>query len=294
MSATSPCVPCCATPQTVNVPGVPGEDGGNGTNGLNAYTVTTQDFVIPALNATVSIFVGNALWLVIGQQVIIGQGTGGALAGPGPALFQVTAIASSGAFTGKFIDALTGGGTGTTISAGAVVSPSGGPQTLPLPIASGGTGAASVAAALTNLGLGYAPTTVYAAGTAYTVLNSQNAVDFGTTDPALVLAVAGTYLLLARLRLDFVGATFTGGEVFTGKLRRTNNTAADVSNATSSAVMPAVTTKTYTQFFIDLPPVVYTTANTNDAIAMYAGLDVSPGAGALKVTEASIVAVKLY
>lgn len=183
---------------------------------------------------------------------------------------------------------------GSTISAGAVVTASGGLFTSPLAIASGGTGAASVAAALANLGLGSAPLTVYGAGTAYTLTNAQALVNMGTTPPSLTITAAGTYLLLARARIDYVGATFAANRTITAKLRRTNNTPADVSNATASAVTEIITTLTYTALILPIPPVVYTTAAATDIIQLFAGIDVVPSAGSVQIPECEIVAVRLF
>jgi hypothetical protein len=79
------------------------------------------------------------------------------------------------------------------------------------------------------------PLSVYAAGTAYQLTASDAALDFGTTDPSLTLTKAGTYLLTARVRLDYNGATFSAVRTATLKLRRTNNTAADLSNGSAAA-----------------------------------------------------------
>src|SRR5690349_2961104 len=95
MSATSPCVPCCNTPQTINIPGSPGSAGAAGTNGVSTFSLTTADFVVPALNATVLVSVSSSLWMVVGQVLIVGQGPGAVLANPGPATFVVTSIPST-------------------------------------------------------------------------------------------------------------------------------------------------------------------------------------------------------
>jgi hypothetical protein len=121
---------------------------------------------------------------------------------------------------------------------------------------------------------------------------SAAALDFGTTDPSLTLTKAGTYLLTARVRLDYNGATFSAVRTATLKLRRTNNTAADLSNGSAAAKTQIVTTLSGT--FMDITwQVLYTTSSTNDAIALFGSLDVVPSAGSLDAVEASIVAVRL-
>jgi len=134
---------------------------------------------------------------------------------------------------------------------------------------------------------------VYAVGTAYALTNSSAALDFGTTDPALTISTAGTYMLFGRVKLDYTGATFAAVRTVTLKLRRTNNTAADVSNSSTAFLTQIITTLTFTAGSISLPPVVYTTTNTNDSVTIFGDVSVAPTAGSLDATEASIVAVRL-
>ncbi len=141
--------------------------------------------------------------------------------------------------------------------------------------------------------LGYNKT-VYAAGTAYSLTDTSALVDFGTTDPSLVLDNAGTYLICARLKLDYNAATFVASRTATFKLRRINNTAADISNTTTTFLTDIVTTKTATAMEILIPQVVYTTANTDDVIQLWGNIDTVPSAGSIDVSEANIVAIKLY
>ncbi len=301
MSNVTPCTPCCATTQTVNIPGVEGANGADGTDGLNAYTVTTADFITPADNATVPIFVGSTLWLVVGQNIIIGQGLGTALAGPGPGTFKVDSIVSATQFVGKFLHFSGDVGNTVTISSGATVSPAGGLFTSPLPIALGGTGAASVAAALSNLGLGYSPSSVYGFGaigttayvmTAAAVNDVSTQVTINGTLISIPIPRAGTYLLSGLIKFDYNGATFAASRQITAKLRNTF-TAADIVNATANFFTQVITTLTYTEGIMTIPPVVATLSNT-DIITMLARVAVLPTAGTLEVAEASIVAVKLF
>jgi hypothetical protein len=136
------------------------------------------------------------------------------------------------------------------------------------------------------------PLSVYSAGTAYTLTAVSAALDFGTTDPSLVLNKAGTYLLLGRVNLQANAATFAASRTVTLKLRRTNNTPADlISQATAT---PIITTQTQTIGVFNLPPVIYTTAVLTDAITIFGDVSVIPSAGTLTATEASIVAIRLY
>jgi len=136
------------------------------------------------------------------------------------------------------------------------------------------------------------PKTVYGAGTAYSLTASPAAVDLGTTDPEVTLDQAGTYLLLARALLKYTGATIPANQVATIKLRRTNNTAADVTNAVTNIALDVVTTRTGLVADVTIPPTLYTTLNDDDVIAMFGGLDGLPSLGSVDVTEACILALR--
>ena len=138
------------------------------------------------------------------------------------------------------------------------------------------------------------PLTVYAAGTAYSLTNTAALLDFGTTDPSLTLGKAGTYLLMAKARIDYNASTFAAVRTVTLKLRRTNNTAADVTNATTSFKVPIMTTLTYTAGIMELPAVIYTTTATTDIIQLFGSIDTVPTAGSIQAVEASIIAIRLY
>lgn len=135
---------------------------------------------------------------------------------------------------------------------------------------------------------------VYAAGTAYALTATSAALDFGTTDPALVLDKAGTYLLQATANLQYVGATFAANRTVTLKLRRTNNTAADVANSSVVLGTNIVTTVNGTLDVVVFPPVIYVTTAITDSITIFGDVSVVPTAGALSATQASIVAIRLY
>lgn len=136
--------------------------------------------------------------------------------------------------------------------------------------------------------------TVYAAGTAYSLTATPAALTFGTTSPSLTLDKAGTYLLLARVNVKYVAATFAAARTVTLKLRRTNNTAADLTNGTLVATTDIITTLTYTFGVFDLPRILYTTTNTDDAITIFGDVSAIPSAGSLDAIAAEIVAVRLY
>ena len=136
--------------------------------------------------------------------------------------------------------------------------------------------------------------TVYGVGTAYSLTNTAAAIDFGTTDPAIVLNVAGTYLILGQVHLTYTGATVVA-ETATIKVRRTNNTAADLS-AVVVLDLPVSTTLTNTYAIVPIPPFVYTTAAADDAVTLFANVSAALGAGTIDATAigTALVAIRLY
>jgi hypothetical protein len=138
-----------------------------------------------------------------------------------------------------------------------------------------------------------APLSVYGAGTAYTLTATPAAVVLGTTPPVLVLNKAGTYRISARVQIRFAGATFAASQEVAIKLRRTNNTAGDLTGG--STTIPSGITSVLTGLLavVNLPDVIYTTTNDDDSITIFASVAVLPGVGTVTVTEASIVAERI-
>lgn len=134
---------------------------------------------------------------------------------------------------------------------------------------------------------------VYGVGTAYQLTNTSAAIVMGTTSPVLPLTIAGTYALYALVTLRMNGATFAANRTVTLKVRRTNNTAADVTNASITLDTGIVTTVTQTFARVLLPLVGYTTANMNDSLTIFADVNTVPSAGSLDVSACSLVAVKV-
>lgn len=132
---------------------------------------------------------------------------------------------------------------------------------------------------------------VTAAGTAYQFTTSSATLDFGTTDPTLTITQPGTYIILCRVNVLYNASTFAASRTLTLKLRRTNNTAADVK--TMTAATDIITALTYTFGVFGFEPVIYTTTNADDALAITGFINTGPTAGSLDATEASIVAFRL-
>lgn len=133
-----------------------------------------------------------------------------------------------------------------------------------------------------------------ASGTAYTLTATSAAVTFGTTSPIVTLANAGTYWISFDIQYSYVGATFAANRQFDEKLRRTNNTAADVTGSTFSEFVPTLTTITDAGPHAHVGPVLYTTANTTDTIQVFADISVLPTAGTVTVTNCTITAMRAF
>jgi len=135
---------------------------------------------------------------------------------------------------------------------------------------------------------------VYAAGTAYQLTTTSAALDFGTTDPSVTLNAPGTWLIFSRAVVKFNAATFAATKNATIKLRRTNNTAGDITGA--STVLPTGVTSTTTGPLGNLvvPPILYTTTNSGDIISLFGSIETAPSAGSIDVTEAEIIAIRIF
>lgn len=133
---------------------------------------------------------------------------------------------------------------------------------------------------------------VFSAGTVYSLTTTAALLDFGTTDPSVTINKAGTYLLMARVNLQNTGATYLNSRTVTLKVRRTNNTAADITNGTIALGTRVITAQTGTMED-SAWQTLYTTTNTDDILQLWGSISTVPSAGSLDATEASIVAVRV-
>lgn len=265
------CTPC-ATPETVNIPGQEGpagENGADGTNGVSAFTITLDDFTVPPADGTtpVTVEVADTSWMASDEPLWI----------PGGGIFIVDAIIDSTHVSVVYPDVEVNVNAGANIVAGTSVVPTGlQPQPPALPTTD--------------------PVTKYGSGTAHTITGASfAAVVFGTSGTQEVtLTTAGTWLLQARARVDYVGATFAAVRTASFKLRRTNNTAGDVTNAATAFKTEIITTLTYTALDVVFPAVTYVTGNVDDVLQMQVAIDTDPSAGSIQIVEADIVAVFLH
>jgi len=260
MSPT-PCVPCCSSPQITDIPGMDGEDGSNGSPGAAgaagaaAFTTTTADFNVPAAKGgTVTISVVDTSQMATGQTVVA----------DGPATFSVTTIVGPTSVTLTWLQAPSDVAAGAAITSGATVSPSGPYPALFDSTVSYGTGGPQ----------------------AMTITSSQ------ILSVSVVIPRTGKYLLFARVLCNYAAATFAAVKTLTFKVRRTNNTAADISNAATTAKMQVITTETYTVPMQPIPTVLYS-ATAGDILQIYGSLETAPGAGAVNAQEAELLAQQI-
>ena len=124
--------------------------------------------------------------------------------------------------------------------------------------------------------------TAYGVGTAYALTDTAAAINLGTTDPVIVITKPGTYRINAQVNVAYNGAT-VAAETATIKVRRTNNTAADLS-AVVVLDLPASTTLTHTYGIFQIPPFYYTTALANDSVTIFGNVSAALGAGTIDAT----------
>jgi len=276
--ATSPgCA--CATPVTTDVPGSPGTNGTNGTNGLNAFSILSNNFVVPAINSSVTITVNQASWVTIGQNVFV-QGAGN---------FSVNSVTGSPPtqMTITYLNYQGNSAAGNTISAGAQISPSGTQPTItsPLPIGSGGTNATTKAAAQTSLGLGQNATFANVSGLSQVISNSATLIAGAT----VTVPATGLYLILAKATVEYRGVTFASSETLTLTVV---DTTSSTTLATQVATTGAPTTTDYPTFQYETP---FTTATLTaaDVLQVKIVIAVTPSVGTANAISASLMIVPL-
>lgn len=134
---------------------------------------------------------------------------------------------------------------------------------------------------------------VVATGTVYTLTTSFASVAFGTTSPVLTLANAGTYSIYVDVQTSLVSATTTTQSV-SYKLRRTNNTAADLTGSQFGDPLPVATVGSPLGPSTHIGPIKYTTALTTDTLTVQGAISGALGAGTATVSACTITAIRAY
>ncbi len=138
------------------------------------------------------------------------------------------------------------------------------------------------------------PQSSYSSGSAYVLTNTPSALDFGISDPIIILNSPGTYSLCGRVNVKLNAATFLLNRTLTVKLRRTNNSPGDLINSSSIWTIPTTTLLTETLAAITLPEVFYETDVDSDEIKIFADISAVPTAGTISITEANLTAIRLF
>jgi hypothetical protein len=271
MPEVTSCAPCAATAVNTNVPGSAGQD---------AFTTLSANLTIPAIGATVVATVGNTDWMAVGGVYFLSDGTDWGH-------FEATTINSTTSVTLEFLGQEGDAAPAAVIGSGGKVVAGGTQQdiTLPLPIADGGTGAASKSAAIAALGVGQTPTVDSGASLAYDVTNSPAQI----TGMAAAVPTTGTYLILARITVLYTAVTFAASRVLTMSVRNAT-TASNLVTTTRATLDP--TTTDYPSFDYVMP--YYTGSLTaGDSIQLFISLDTVESAGSTVVTDASLVLIPI-
>lgn len=240
---------------------------------------------MPADTVTpVNVSVASGVQFAVGLPILIGQGSGVALANPGPATFKITAVTAS-VLTLLWLNASGDVAAGTAISSGAIVVPVGGLPPTPITIPNGGSGANTKAGAQTAFGLGQNAVTSNNAGLTQAITAVQ--AQIGTID--VQIPALGLWQLQGWFSVDWAGVTFAASRTLTFKVR-------NVTQATDLATKVIHTQILTTQ---NLPTSDYylqiadASAAANDHIQLLAGCDVINSAGTWQIIAANLEAVPL-
>lgn len=137
-------------------------------------------------------------------------------------------------------------------------------------------------------------TAAYCLGGGYTLTTTPAAVDCVTTDPAITIAAAGTYLITYYGRADNSAATYAAYRTILFNVNRTNNTPDIVSTNTAIAGKPALVTTGDNTAMTGSESFFYTTTNSNDVLAVFGSVSVLPSAGITVAVGWGITATRLY
>ena len=125
-------------------------------------------------------------------------------------------------------------------------------------------------------------------GTVYTLTATPAAIVGGTTSPTTTLSSPGNYLVIVAMKINHVGATYSASRLISVKLRRTNNTPADITNSTYTWDTGIITTVTQTAGVLSFSMIVRATDSADDIIAPFISIAVIADAGSTIVDETTI------
>jgi hypothetical protein len=224
-----------------------------GLQGSNAYTTTTAQFTIPAIGSNVTVAVRNTAWMATGQVVVAA----------GPATFTVSSIASSTSVVLTFLGYVGDLAPANTIANGSTITPGGRQPFALAPLSASST-------------------------TPYTLTTVPGSIGI-----SLTISAAGSYQIFARVNLQYSSAYegYNGANALLMTVNRTNNTPTALASSTiyPDAIQTAhIALETFGVFTLIIP--IYSTTNTNDAIAIQASFANALGAGTIQAVEMILVA----
>lgn len=134
-----------------------------------------------------------------------------------------------------------------------------------------------------------------AAGTAYNLTSTYAKVALGTTSPTVTLPAAGTYAIFTNTKVDYTGLTTLSTGNINLKLRRTNNTPADILGSFSFP-LGVVTLLSSTAADVDVRQFLYTTATSGDVVELWGQVTntISLGNVQINANGATLTALRLY
>ena len=145
--------------------------------------------------------------------------------------------------------------------------------------------------ALTNLLTSYA---VAAGGTVATITDTAALLNFGTTDPSVIITNAGVYILMAGAACEYTGWTpDIVPSTLTIKLRRTSGSPDDiVGGAASLDLDTEMVAYSGPVGIISTPMLIYTSAGS-ETVQLWGGIGVAGSGGSITARSAWITAVKI-
>jgi hypothetical protein len=129
---------------------------------------------------------------------------------------------------------------------------------------------------------------------AYSFTTATATIAVGTSSSTITLTSSGTYRIDGMIDLRYTGATFAANQFVTLNLYRQNNTPGVITNSQISEETGVVTTITNQFGQFNIPPIYYTTTNTNDVLSIHGSITATPAAGSFQATQSSLVATRLY
>lgn len=277
MSQTVDCNCACPNPVITDVPGVEGAPGTNGNAGANAFSLVQVAFTVPAISGSVLVTVDDNRWMTIGQNVFV-QGAGN---------FSVASKAGTTVASLTYLSYQGNTNAGAAIGIGAQISPSGTQPSItsPLPIANGGTAAATKAAAQLSLGVGQDATQVAVTGLTQTITNAA-AIIAGAT---VTVPATGLYLVLARATVNYSGVTFASSRTLTFRVQNVTDT---TTVATANFATQILTTATFPAlgYFTPLKTAALTSGKV---LELQTAFDTVNSAGTAQIAGAELIIIPL-